>query len=264
MASNLSRTSVDAGQLGQVECITHLVQVLVDGPHSDKDQVVPRHSAPLSQLSLTPIVIAKLPRATGNGVVRKMWESEEVEKRFASSNWSKARALTQKRRQLNDFERFKVMKLRKQVGAYHSICGRNWSESDMWKYDQWNKELGGVQLANLNKLGPFRGLQDPRQGACERKGIDSLKAHGGEVGGRLLRACSGGQLCHNGHFPGQITDIEVLGLNSNESLSIRHGANRMGGIRRLGSIMPINVAKRVNHINIHDKSEFPVHQVCLV
>jgi large subunit ribosomal protein L14e len=97
-----------------VEIIDHK-RVLVDGPHSSKDQVVPRHSAPLSHLSLTPIVIAKLPRATGNGTVRKLWEQEKVEERFLNSNWSKARALTQKRRQLNDFERFKVMKLRKQA-----------------------------------------------------------------------------------------------------------------------------------------------------
>ncbi|KAF2177189.1 hypothetical protein K469DRAFT_742628 [Zopfia rhizophila CBS 207.26] len=97
-----------------VEIIDHK-RVLVDGPASDKDKVVPRHSASLSSLSLTPIVIPKLPRATGNGVIKSLWEKEKVEGKFAGSNWAKGRAQFQKRKQLNDFDRFKVMKLRKQA-----------------------------------------------------------------------------------------------------------------------------------------------------
>jgi large subunit ribosomal protein L14e len=46
-----------------------------------------------------------------------MWESEKVEEKFENSNWALNRNRFAKRRQLNDFERFKVMKLRKQVGA---------------------------------------------------------------------------------------------------------------------------------------------------
>jgi hypothetical protein len=64
--------------------------VLVDGP--SKDAPVPRQQVALAKLSLTPIVISKLPRATGVGHVAKRWE-------------------------VNDFERFKVMKMRKQVCA---------------------------------------------------------------------------------------------------------------------------------------------------
>jgi large subunit ribosomal protein L14e len=86
--------------------------VLVDGPGKES---VPRHSAPLKRLSLTPIVIPKLPRATGNGTVKALWEKNQVDEKFAESTWSKKRAQFQKRRDLNDFERFKVLKLRKQV-----------------------------------------------------------------------------------------------------------------------------------------------------
>jgi large subunit ribosomal protein L14e len=92
-------------------------QVLVDGPASSKDKVVPRHAAALSYLSLTPIVIAKLSRGAGNGTVKSIWESEKVEEKFENSNWALNRNRFAKRRQLNDFERFKVMKLRKQVRA---------------------------------------------------------------------------------------------------------------------------------------------------
>ncbi|KAJ4381219.1 hypothetical protein N0V86_003568 [Didymella sp. IMI 355093] len=66
-------------------------------------------------LSLTPIVIPKLPRATGVGHVAKKWEEHKVQQKFDESAWAKKRAALQKRRQLNDFERFKVMKLRKQA-----------------------------------------------------------------------------------------------------------------------------------------------------
>ncbi|KAI9838870.1 MAG: hypothetical protein M1819_004077 [Sarea resinae] len=97
-----------------VEIIDHK-RVLVDGPASKEEAVVPRHSAALSNVVLTPIVIDKLPRAAGNGPTRKAWEKAEVEKKWESSSWAKTRDLKQRRRKLTDFERFKVMKLRKQA-----------------------------------------------------------------------------------------------------------------------------------------------------
>ncbi|KAF2083601.1 hypothetical protein K490DRAFT_60344 [Saccharata proteae CBS 121410] len=97
-----------------VEIIDHK-RVLVDGPASTKEKSVPRHAAPLSHLSLTPIVISKLPRAAGNGVVKKCWEASEVEKKFSESAWAKNKDRIAKRRALTDFERFKVMRLRKQA-----------------------------------------------------------------------------------------------------------------------------------------------------
>ncbi|KAF1977913.1 hypothetical protein BU23DRAFT_564763 [Bimuria novae-zelandiae CBS 107.79] len=95
-----------------VEIIDHK-RVLVDGPN--KDAPVPRQSIPLAKVSLTPIVIPKLPRAAGRGFVAAQWEKNEVDKKWAEGTWSKKREAFQKRKQLNDFERFKVMKLRKQA-----------------------------------------------------------------------------------------------------------------------------------------------------
>jgi large subunit ribosomal protein L14e len=98
-------------------------QVLVDGP-SEKAPV-PRQQVALAKLSLTPIVIAKLPRATGVGHVAKKWEEAKVQETFDESAWAKKRAAMQKRRGLNDFERFKVMKMRKQVccSRHSSLAG---------------------------------------------------------------------------------------------------------------------------------------------
>lgn len=60
-------------------------------------------------------MIPKLPRGAGTGAVRKAWTEHGVEQEWDKSNWAKARANGLKRRQLGDFERFKVMRLKKQV-----------------------------------------------------------------------------------------------------------------------------------------------------
>lgn len=66
---------------------------------------------------ITPIVIPKLPRAAGRGTVLKFWEREEIEKKWDESTWAKRHEQRVKRRSLTDFERFKVLRLKKQVGG---------------------------------------------------------------------------------------------------------------------------------------------------
>ena len=80
-----------------------------------ENAAVPRHSATLGNLSLTHIVIPKLPRAAGRGAVARAWEKAEVESKWEESSWAKKRDQREKRRALTDFERFRVMKLQKQV-----------------------------------------------------------------------------------------------------------------------------------------------------
>jgi large subunit ribosomal protein L14e len=87
----------------------------VDGPSDDAAKAVPRHAASLSYMSLTGIVIPKLPRGAGTGALKKVWDSHEVDKKWEESNFQKSRQRSIKRRQLSDFERFKVMRLKKQV-----------------------------------------------------------------------------------------------------------------------------------------------------
>ncbi|KAI9880976.1 MAG: hypothetical protein M1830_009470 [Pleopsidium flavum] len=97
-----------------VEIIDHK-RVLVDGPSTKEKHIVPRHASPLGNVILTPIVIPKLPRAAGTGALKKVWEKEEIEKKWEESAWAQNRERRQKRRALTDFERFKVMRLRKQA-----------------------------------------------------------------------------------------------------------------------------------------------------
>ncbi|MCJ1278839.1 hypothetical protein MMC21_006658 [Puttea exsequens] len=97
-----------------IEIIDHK-RVLVDGPSKKPNASVPRHSAALNNLILTPIVIPKLPRAAGRSAVAKKWEEAEVENKWDESAWAKRRAQREKRRDLSDFDRFKVLRLKKQA-----------------------------------------------------------------------------------------------------------------------------------------------------
>lgn len=94
---------------------SHLRQILVDGPSSKADAVVPRQAVPTSIVSLTPWVIPNLPKAAGTGPVKKLWEKHDVDKKWAESSWAKKREQQDRRKNLTDFERFKVLRLKKQV-----------------------------------------------------------------------------------------------------------------------------------------------------
>ncbi|QKX57152.1 uncharacterized protein TRUGW13939_04260 [Talaromyces rugulosus] len=97
-----------------VEIIDHK-RVLIDGPSTQEEKTVPRHSLALSHATLTPFVIPKLPRAAGTGPVRKLWEKEDIDNKWASSTWAKKTAQSERRKNLTDFERFKVLRLKKQT-----------------------------------------------------------------------------------------------------------------------------------------------------
>ena len=50
-----------------------------------------------------------LPRAARSGVVKKYVEKEAVVEKWEKSSWARKRAAIEKRRKLNDFDRFQVM-----------------------------------------------------------------------------------------------------------------------------------------------------------
>ncbi|EMC94537.1 hypothetical protein BAUCODRAFT_111482 [Baudoinia panamericana UAMH 10762] len=103
------------GRLAAIVQIIDHKRALVEGPSSDKSKIVPRHAAPLSQLSLTAIVIPDTPLAVGHAALKKRWDSSDVEGKFFNSTYAKNQAKFARRRELNDFERFKAMVLRRQT-----------------------------------------------------------------------------------------------------------------------------------------------------
>jgi large subunit ribosomal protein L14e len=76
---------------------------------------VPRQAIHLNNVSLTPIVIQRLPRAAGTGALRTCWTNQEIDKQFSESTFSKKRDQQERRKNLSDFDRFKVMRLKKQA-----------------------------------------------------------------------------------------------------------------------------------------------------
>lgn len=94
----------------------------MEGFSSDKSKVVVRHAAPLNHVSLTSIVIPKLPFGMGSAALKKKWEEAKVEETFNESAYAKTRAKMARRKTLSDFERFKVMVLRKQVCVMMGMC----------------------------------------------------------------------------------------------------------------------------------------------
>jgi len=51
--------------------------------------------------------------------VKKLWEKNEIDSKWAESSWAKKREQQERRKNLTDFERFKVMRLKKQVSSSH-------------------------------------------------------------------------------------------------------------------------------------------------
>jgi len=90
-----------------VEIIDHK-RILIDAPSIDRQPIALKH------ITLTPHVLSKLPRGAGSGAVKKAWENSDVEKKWSESAWAQKRQTRERRRTLTDFERFKVMVLKKQ------------------------------------------------------------------------------------------------------------------------------------------------------
>lgn len=109
-------------------------QALIDNPTNS----VPRQSASLKHLILTPYLLAKLPRAAGSAAIKKQFEASDVASKWEQSAWAKKRAAVEKRKASSDFERFEIMILKKSrrdaIRKVHllSRCpGRSIVESDI-------------------------------------------------------------------------------------------------------------------------------------
>lgn len=98
---------------GKIAVIAEIIdhnRAIIDGPSTG----VPRQAFPYKHLLLTPIRLTKLPRGAGSGVIQKLVEQEGVIEKWDKSAWAQKRATKEKRKHLNDFDRFKVMLAKKQ------------------------------------------------------------------------------------------------------------------------------------------------------
>ncbi len=59
-------------------------------------------------------MIEKLPRGARSGAVKKAWAKQQVDKKWAQTNWAKSNLKSERRRKLTDFDRYKVLRLKGQ------------------------------------------------------------------------------------------------------------------------------------------------------
>ncbi|KAK0703560.1 ribosomal protein L14-domain-containing protein [Lasiosphaeria miniovina] len=96
-----------------VEIIDHK-RALVDGPSADPRLATARSEVSFANTLLTPLFIEKLPRGARSGAVKKAWEKSEIDAKWKETNWAKKQVKQERRQALSDFDRFKVMRLKKQ------------------------------------------------------------------------------------------------------------------------------------------------------
>ena len=59
-------------------------------------------------------MVENLNRGVRHAALKKQWEKSEIDSKWAETNWAKKRDQIERRKNLTDFERFKVMRLKKQ------------------------------------------------------------------------------------------------------------------------------------------------------
>merc|ERR1711872_424007 len=101
----------DAGKLCVILDVVDQSRVLVDGPCSG----VLRQAVDLKRLHLTKFKL-KLIHTSGTKAVRKQWEKDEITKKWQETNWAKKIQIKQKRAQLTDFDRFRLMRAKQARG----------------------------------------------------------------------------------------------------------------------------------------------------
>ncbi|XP_019868820.2 60S ribosomal protein L14 [Aethina tumida] len=112
------------GKLVSIVDVIDQTRVLVDGPNSN----VPRSQLRLNQLHLTKFRI-KFPFTGSTRVVRKAWNDNKIDEKWADSVWAKKVAAKEKRAQLSDFDRFKLRRARSRRNKIRTIAFLNLKKS---------------------------------------------------------------------------------------------------------------------------------------
>ncbi|KAI9179227.1 hypothetical protein H9P43_005890 [Blastocladiella emersonii ATCC 22665] len=103
----------DAGKIATIVDIVDHNRALVDGPTTD----VRRQVLTFKRLSLTKIVLEKIPRAIGTGSLKKKLEAQDLAGKWAATTRAQKLASRERRTNLSDFERFNVYLLKKKLRA---------------------------------------------------------------------------------------------------------------------------------------------------
>ncbi|XP_040280795.1 60S ribosomal protein L14-like [Bufo bufo] len=97
-----------AGRLVAIVDVIDQNRALVDGPCSG----VRRQSMPFKCMQLTDFVI-KFPHSARQKCVRVAWEKANVNEKWTQTSWAKRIDARQRKANMTDFDRYKVMKAKK-------------------------------------------------------------------------------------------------------------------------------------------------------
>ncbi|KAI1182360.1 ribosomal protein L14-domain-containing protein [Nemania serpens] len=102
-----------AGRIAAIVEIISEKRALVDGPSSEEKLAVPKGPIAFSDVLLTDLKL-EIPRAVRTGTLKKFWEKAEIDKKWLASKWAQRSQRTERRKALTDFERFQLLRAKKQ------------------------------------------------------------------------------------------------------------------------------------------------------
>ncbi|KAJ2035360.1 hypothetical protein GGI08_008793, partial [Coemansia sp. S2] len=100
----------DAGKIATIVDIVDHNRAVVDGPTTD----VKRQIIAYKNVVLTDIVVKGLPRTIGTKALAKFLEKEQVVEAWQKTAWAQKLEARKRRANMSDFDRFKLMRLKKQ------------------------------------------------------------------------------------------------------------------------------------------------------
>lgn len=74
---------------------------------------MPKGPIALSDVLFTDLKL-EIPRAVRTGTLKKFWEKAEIDKKWQDSKWAQRSQRTERRKALTDFERFQLLRAKKQ------------------------------------------------------------------------------------------------------------------------------------------------------
>ncbi|KAJ1828694.1 hypothetical protein IWW55_006316, partial [Coemansia sp. RSA 2706] len=103
----------DAGKIATIVEIVDHNRAIVDGPTTG----VARQVIGYKNVVLTDIVVKRLPRGVRSATLAKFLEKEQVVEAWQKTAWAQKLEARKRRAAMSDFDRFKLMRLRKQQRA---------------------------------------------------------------------------------------------------------------------------------------------------
>ncbi|KAJ1816256.1 hypothetical protein LPJ56_002401, partial [Coemansia sp. RSA 2599] len=106
----LINDGADTGKIAVIVDIVDHNRAIVDGPTTN----VPRQVIAFKKVVLTDIVVKRLPRTISSKPLAKVLEKQQIVEAWQKTAWAQKLVTRERRAAMSDFDRFKLMRLKKQ------------------------------------------------------------------------------------------------------------------------------------------------------